>query len=239
MNIHLPNPFKGSGSRRITPESHVVLERENRRLRDNAARLDPCVCRAPRPHVEFLVRRPDGAIAPVHPFLCPACRIDQLNAQLAVLTAPPAPGGPVLVPAPADVAESAFATPAPEPVPEQVLRIVADTPTAPAASEAADVNAETQQVPVAALREAVGEGDTAQFPVVPDQRSVRPVTAVTADHLEPARVNVPPKPPAARSGFADPDAVVGFSTADLKQQVNAAAAAVPRPGVRVRLAKTG
>lgn len=197
MNIHIHNPFKGSGSRRATPESHTVLERENRQLRGDAARLDPCECHAPRQHVQFLIRRPTGTTAPERPLVCPACEIDRLRGQLSVLTAPRAPQSPVLVPAAADVPESAFATPEPAVAADPRLRIVADTPAAPVDCEAADVNAETQPVSLAAVRQAVGEGDTTQLPAVPEQGAVRKVAAVTADQLQPAQAPVPPKLPPA------------------------------------------
>ena len=249
MNIHIPNPFRGSGSRRITPESHTVLERENRQLRSDAGRLDPCECHADEPHVQFLVRRPDGAVAPPAPFDCPLCEINRLNARLSVLTAPSAPPSATTVPAPADVPGSAFAAPLPEPALDPRLRIVADTPAAPVDSEGADVNAETQAVSRADLLAAMGEGDTTQLPAVPEQGPVRRVLAVTADHLEPAHADMPPKTlvPAHlveqqlvtwRPTFAPADPL---AAADLKTTVSAAAI-LASPGwrsERVSLSKTG
>jgi len=196
MNIHISTLLHGRGRRRRTPESQAAMERENRQLRNDAASLDPCACHAPQPHVQFLVRRPEGASAPAAPFACPLCEIDRLNGRLEVLTAPPAPRpqGEPLVPAPADTAGSAFATPRPAAAPDPRLRIVADTPAAPAESEGADVNAETQAVSRADLLAAMGEGDTTQLPAVPEQGAVRPVVSEpsSAEHLERARVKVPP-----------------------------------------------
>jgi hypothetical protein len=164
MNIKLGNLIHGGGRRRATTESYADLGKENRQLRDDASRLDPCMCQNPGRHVEFLIRRPVGATAPVVPFGCPACLVDQLRgqhrAQLSVLTAPSAPPSPVLVPAAADVVGSAFAGPALVAVSDPRLRIVADTPPAPDESEASDVNAETQAVAVSSLWDAIGEGET-------------------------------------------------------------------------------
>jgi hypothetical protein len=182
-------------------------------------------------------RHPDWWAPANCPSWCPWCSTGRLYRQLQQMPALGVQVGAPLVPAPADVPGSAFATPALEPAEDPRLRIVADTPAAPAVSEAADVNAKTQAVPVAALRQAVGEGDTMQLPAVPNQAAVRPVVAVTADHLEPARTKVPPKPDRPpQNTFADPDAVVGFATADLQQQVNAAAILAGRT-IPVRLAK--
>ncbi len=197
MNLHLRSLFAGPGGRRRAPDSIINLERDLRALRSDAALLDPCSCRCPERHIEFLVRRKEGIPAPVEPVRCPACEIERLiaqhRAQLAVLTAPAAPPSPVLVPAAADLEGSAFAAPQAAAdralVPDPRLRIIADTPTAPAECEGADVNAETQAVEVAALREVLGEGDTAKLPAVPEAAIV-----TTADHLEPARAKVPPMP---------------------------------------------
>ena len=242
MKINL-SLIHGGGRRRRTPESQAAMERENRQLRSNAARLDPCECRARKPHVQFLVRRPDGAVAPVRPFDCPACEIDRLKGQLSVLTAPRAPQSPVLVPAAADVPESAFATPEPAVAADPRLRIVADTPAAPVECEAADVNAETQPVSLAAVRQAVGEGDTTQLPAVPAQGAVRKVTPVTADQLQPAQAPVPPKLPPAQQQRVDwgAKAVDPLACADLKA-VAPATAVLAVPGwrsERVSLSKTG
>lgn len=81
--------------------------------------------------------------------------------------------------APADDPESCFSQPDPAPAGDEP-RIVADTPVAPASYEIADINAETQAVDVAALRDAeatqqldaaalrnaTGLGATAVLPVV-------------------------------------------------------------------------
>ena len=199
MNLHLRNLFAGPGGRRRPPDSIITLERDLRALRSDAALLDPCSCRCPERHIEFLVRRKEGIPAPVEPVRCPACEIERLIAQhreqLAVLTAPAAPPSPVVIPAAADVEGSAFATPVQTVVPDPRLRIIADTPPAPDDSEGADVDAETQAVEVTALRQAIGEGDTATLPAVPEPvGAVRPVIATTADHLEPAHAQVPPVP---------------------------------------------
>lgn len=245
--MKLTSLFAGSGSRRRSSDSIGQLERENRSLRSDVSRLDPCECRRPDHHVTFLVRRPEGMAAPVVPYHCPACELDRLQAQhraqLAVLTAPPAPPSPVLVPAAADLPGSAFAEPEPPAVADPRLRIVADTPTAPAESEAADVNAETQAVAVSALWDAIREGDTARLPAIVDQQVTAPVVAEpsSAEHLEPAHAKVPPKPPLADPVLpvtwgVDPDATVGFATSDLKDQVSTSA--LPRAGVLVQLSKT-
>ena len=248
------NPFRGSGGRRRAPDSFIVLERELRDLRGEVAGLDPCACHAPQPHVQFLVRRPEGASAPAAPFACPLCEIDRLNGRLEVLTAPPAPRpqGEPLVPAPADTAGSAFATPRPAAAPDPRLRIVADTPAAPTESEGADVNAQTQAVSRADLLAAMGEGDTTQLPAVPEQGPVRRVLAVTADQLQPAQAHVPPKLPPAHlvkqqivtfEPWLRPreDAPDPLAADDLKATVSATAV-LTVPGwrsERVSLSKTG
>ncbi len=246
----------GGGRRRRTPESYTALEEENRALRGTASRLDPCECRRPDHHVTFLVRRPEGVPAPVVPYRCPACELDRLQAQhraqMAVLTAPVAPPSPVLVPAAADLPGSAFVEPEPPVVADPRLRIVADTPTAPAESEAADVNADTQAVAVSALWEAIGEGETAQLPAIVDPQPAAPVVTEpsSAEHLERARVPVPPKPKMPPVHLVEQQLVTWKPTfapvdplaaEDLKATVSAAAV-LASPGwqsARVSLSKTG
>jgi hypothetical protein len=231
--MSLSSILHGGGRRRRTVEHPLELERLNRDLRNEAARLDPVECRTPDRHVEFLVRRPAGAPAPVLPLRCPACEIErreaQYRAQLSVLTAPQIPPGHVLVAAPADLPGSAFGEPEAqsEPVTEE-LRIVADTPTAPAECEAADVNAQTQATDVTALRAAVGLSDTAVLPVVamPPEQPREPVDT-SAVRLEAARM-VPQ--------LADPDRLVGFATSDLKDAVTVAS--LPGRSIAVRLTQT-
>ena len=199
MNLHLRSFFAGPGGRRRTPDSIITLERDLRALRSDAALLDPCNCRCPERHIEFLVRRKEGIPAPVEPIRCPACEIERLiaqhRAQLSVLTAPPAPPSPVLVPAAVDTPGYRPLPDAPPLSADDHLLLMPDAPKAPVAPEAADVNAETQSVEVTALRQALGEGDTATLPAVPEPvGAVRPVIATTADHLEPAHAQVPPVP---------------------------------------------
>lgn len=192
MNLHLRGLFAGPGGRRRTPDSIITLERDLRALRSDAALLDPCNCRYPERHITFLVRRPEGIPAPVAPIRCPACEIERLiaqhRAQLSVLTAPPAPPSPVLVPAAVDTPGYRPLPDAPPLSADDHLLLMPDAPKAPVAPEAADVNAETQSVEVTALRQALGEGDTATLPAVPETAIV-----TTADHLEPAHAKVPPR----------------------------------------------
>jgi hypothetical protein len=239
MNIKLGNLIHGGGRRRATTESYADLGKENRQLRDDASRLDPCMCQNPGRHVEFLIRRPVGATAPVVPFGCPACLVDQLRgqhrAQLSVLTAPSAPPSPVLVPAAADVVGSAFAEPALVAVSDPRLRIVADTPSAPDESEASDVNAETQAVAVSSLWDAIGEGATTLLPAVDEPSS--------AVHLENAVAAVPPKPQFPPAHLVEQQLVTWRPTFaadplahdDLKAEVTTGG--LPRASVRVQLAK--
>ncbi len=254
--MKLTSLFVGPGSRRRSTDSVIVLERENRSLRGEVSRLDPCECRRPQQHVAFLVRRPEGLPAPAVPPRCPACELDRLQAQhraqMAVLTAPVAPPSPVLVRAAADVPGSVFAEPEPPVVADPRLRIVADTPTAPAESEAADVNADTQAVAVSALWEAIGEGETAQLPAILDPQPAAPVVTEpsSAEHLERARVPVPPKPKMPPVHLVEQQLVTWKPTfakadplaaEDLKATVSAAAVLVS-PGwqsARVSLSKTG
>jgi hypothetical protein len=190
MNIKLGNLIHGGGRRRATTESYADLGKENRQLRDDASRLDPCMCQNPGRHVEFLIRRPVGATAPVVPYGCPACLIDHLTAQhraqMSVLTAPPVPPSELMLPAAVD-------TPGFEPLPDAPLRSADDRlllmPDAPAAAEEvpiANVNEETQPVAVSDLWAAIGEGATTLLPEVDDPSS--------APHLEAAAAAVPPKP---------------------------------------------
>jgi hypothetical protein len=89
-------------------------------------------------------------------------------------------------PAPADTEGSCFNEPDPEPVTEGP-RAVADTPVVAETYEPADPNAETQAVPqiavdktqpidVRAVRDLIGMGRTAVFPVV----AVQPPTEIPA-----------------------------------------------------------
>lgn len=199
MNIHIPHLFKGPGARRRTPESQAAMERENRQLRGDAARLDPCACRAARPHVQFLVRRPDGASPSVEPLDCPACEIDRLNSRLSVLTAPSAPPSALLLPAAVDSPDFQPLPAAPLVSADNHLLIMPDAPEATETVPIVDVTAETQATDVQALRDAIGLGDTATLPAVRDepQGAVRRVLPITADQLRPARADVPPKLPPA------------------------------------------
>lgn len=176
-------------------------------------------CSCPqRLHPPFLIRTRT-------PVPCPWCVIDGQAQQLRALT--PAPET-TRVPAVADLPGSVFAAPEPEPVIEAEPRIVADTPTGPVDSEAADVNAQTQATDVRALRAAMGLASTAVLPVVavPPEQPREPVDT-SAARLEAARM-VPQ--------LADPDRLVGFATSDLKDAVTVAS--FPGRSIAVRLNQT-
>lgn len=249
MNIHIPNPFKGSGGRRRSDESWDALTAE---LSEAQRLLKPmkgaicCGCPAGI-HGQFWVYSQTVV-------RCPWCEIGRLRALEAtsVVVVPAPPAGPPMVPAAVDTPEFRPLPDAPLVSADNQLLLMPDAPAAPVESEGADVNAETQAVSRADLLAAMGEGDTTQLPAVPEQGPVRRVVAVTADQLQPAQAHVPPKLPPAhlvkqqlvtfepwlrpREDAPDPLAVD-----DLKATVSAAA--VPAsPGwrsERVSLSKTG
>ena len=196
MNIHIPNPFKGSGGRRRSDESWDALTAE---LSEAQRLLKPmqgaicCGCPAGI-HGQFWVYSRTVV-------QCPWCEIGRLRAREAssvlVVAAPPA--GPPMLPAAVDSPGFQPLPPAPLVSADDQLLLMPDAPTAPAECEAADVNAQTQAMDASELRApaALDPGSTTQLPTVRDkpQGAVRPVLAVTADQLKPARTDVPPKLP--------------------------------------------
>lgn len=194
--MNLLSLFHGGGKRRKSDENWDELEgrlstAEARAKKVKGAILYTCPQPDPaRQHGDYWVYAQNVA--------CPWCEIARLREQIQLLVTRPTPRpGGISVQAPADGAR---------------ISIPADEP-------ATDVNAKTQAVDVAELRNAMGEGDTQTLPVVP-----APVTAVLPLHLAPL-------PPITWGPGRDPEAAAVETNLDTPAPTPEFAATAVPPGL--------